>query len=92
MARQRLELGRHGEITVNRQKLLDGRRWVKVERGGDRWRARTTFRKLDGTDITLSGYGWTSKVAEQALQRHIEAQRVQGSDKITPKTLLVEVC
>ena len=90
VGRQRLELGTHGEVTINRQKLVDVK-WVKVDRGGDRWRARTTFRKLDGTDITLSGYGRTSKAAEAALQHHIDAQRGQRSGKITGRTLLVDV-
>jgi hypothetical protein len=90
MGRKRLELGEHGEITVIRQKL-DCKRWMKVDRGGDRWKARTMFRKHDGTDIELTGYAATKAAAEAAVQQKINAQRGQVDEKITGRTLLVDV-
>lgn len=91
MARRQLALGEHGEVQLTRQKRTDAGQWVKVERGGTRWRARCRYRATDGTYSEVSAFATTKLDAEKHLSERLAERARKGTDSaLTPSTPLVE--
>lgn len=89
MARRQLELGEHGEVQLTRQRLDERGKWIRVDRGGTRWRARCRFRRQDGTYSEVSGFGTTKAAAETSLSRQLAERQRSAGDALTASTPLV---
>lgn len=89
MARIALAPGETGEVQISRQARVEGK-WKTVPRGGDRVRARIKYKDHSGTYGEITAFAATKKAAEAKLQRAID-ERLAGVDKLSARTLLVEV-
>ena len=93
MARIAIPLGEHGEIQVSRQSMVDGK-WRVVEKGGDRFRARTKFHDHDGVYRDVTAFATTKKAALDKLNRAIADHRRQRGNShtgtLTAKTTIAE--
>ncbi len=89
MARKGLAPGEHGEVQLTRQRRDERGQWVRVDRGGTRWRARCRYRAGDGTYSEVSGFAQTKRLAEESLTRLLAERQRSGSDALTGSTPLV---